>query len=361
MNKKRTTLIGAFLIGAIVISAVGMALFFGGSLGQSKTRAVMVFRGNVTGLEVGTPVQFRGMKIGEVKRVRTVYQPDSKAVLFPVYAEFTGKIEIPGYERTADKDGVRAAWINAMVERGLRAQLQTKSFVTGQQMIMLDFVDDNEAVLSKIEPELLEIPTVRSPNETLVDSFRELPVREIVAQVQTLVANMNKLMVASDGAPGVLPQTLRDIAQLAQALGQQTPRLTNELSLTGKEVRETLGVARQSLLQLNQTVASVQTQLDQIAPDVQAGLKEVRQLGQQAQAGLAAFEGSLRRAEGTLNRMDTSLQQLDFVLSEDAPLGAGLSSTLKQIEEASRSLRYATDRWQRQPNSILFGSPGTSP
>lgn len=113
-NQRRYALIGGFVVGALIIAAIGIAVFFGGGFGRGRLAAVMVFRGNVTGLEVGTPVQFRGMKVGEVERVRTIYDP-ADSVLFPVYAEFTGTIEVPGNEQRPSAD-VRTAWLREMME-----------------------------------------------------------------------------------------------------------------------------------------------------------------------------------------------------------------------------------------------------
>ena len=211
ISSRRYAWIGLFVVGSLLIAAVGIALFMGGGFGRTKVDVLMVFHGTVTGLELGTPVQFRGMKIGEVKRVRTIYDPESKQVLFPVYAEFTGTIEIPGYDSKKSTGGVRSAWIAGMVERGLRAQLQTKSFVTGQQMIMLDFATDSGPQFSDIEKDMLEIPTKRSPNEAIVDALTELPVREIVFEGQKLLAQVNRLMLTPSGTPGPLPQNAQPV------------------------------------------------------------------------------------------------------------------------------------------------------
>jgi paraquat-inducible protein B len=248
-----------------------------------------------------------------------------------------------------------------MVERGLRAQLQTKSFVTGQQMIMLDFVDDNEAVYSKIEGDLLEIPTVRSPNEALVDTVRELPVREIVVQAQGLLSNMNRLMAGEAGKPGVLPQTLAQFAQTAKALETRLPLLTTELQSTTREIRETLASARTALEGLNKTATTIAQRTDALGAQLDTGVRDFSSLAQRAQSSLGQFDRSLGRIEQSLGRMDSSLAQLDFALSEDAPLGSGLNQTMRQIEAASRSLRFMSDALQRQPNSLVFGAPVEKP
>ncbi len=370
MKSNRFALIGAFLIGALVIVAIAFALFFGGALGKTKSRAVMVFRGNVTGLEVGTPVQFRGMKIGEVKRVRTIYNPEDRQVLFPVYAEFTGTIEVPGYEKSSDAPGVRDAWLSGMVQRGLRASLQTKSFVTGQQMIMLDFEEDKPPVFSKIEPTLLEIPTMISPNESLVETFKELPVREIVIEGRQMLNSINALMVDAQGKPGPLPVMLRQIATLGQSIDIKVPLLSSELVATSKEARETLASAKNAIGNFSQTTSAIGSRADKLGATVDSSAKEFSQLTQRVQESLVVFDKSLAKVESSLARIDQSLGvldrgvgsaektlgQIEFALTDDSGLNYGLTKGLDEMALAAKSLRHAVDMISRKPSSLLLGN-----
>jgi paraquat-inducible protein B len=370
MKSNRFALIGAFLIGALVIVAIAFALFFGGALGKTKSRAVMVFRGNVTGLEVGTPVQFRGMKIGEVKRVRTIYNPDTRQVLFPVYAEFTGTIEVPGYEKSSDAPGVRDAWLSGMVQRGLRASLQTKSFVTGQQMIMLDFEEAKEPVFAKVEPSLLEIPTTISPNESLVETFKELPVREMVIEGRQMLNNINALMVDAQGKPGPLPRSLVQITSLAQSLDQRLVDISKELVAATKDARTTLATTQDALLSFKQTSNLVGTKADSLGNAFESNSKDIAQLTRKMGDSLSAFEKTLAKVEGSLSKVDQSLitidrgignaektlDQVGFILSDDSPLGHGLAKSLEEVSAAAKSLRHTVDAINRKPNSLLFGS-----
>ena len=300
-NQKRYAMIGAFVVGALIIASIGVAVFFGGGFGKGKLRALMVFRGNVTGLEIGTPVQFRGMKIGEVKRVRTIYNPEDKHVLFPVYAEFTGTIEVPGYERKSAAN-IRTAWLHEMVERGLRAQLQTKSFVTGQQMIMLDFVDENAPVYTRLETDLLEIPTVRSPNEKIVETIRELPVRELVVDGQKLLANVNALLSDPDGKPGPLTSALTDLASASRSLEKRLPEVTDELLATGGEVRKTLAGARGALNTVADASGRIQRQIDKSGGNFDAGVRDIQALAQSAQRTIAQVDQVMARVEQSMGR-----------------------------------------------------------
>jgi paraquat-inducible protein B len=370
MKSNRFALIGAFIIGALCIGAVAFALFFGGSFGKSKSRAVMVFRGNVTGLEVGTPVQFRGMKIGEVKRVRTIYNPVDRQVLFPVYAEFTGTIEVPGYEKSSDAPGVRDAWLSGMVQRGLRASLQTKSFVTGQQMIMLDFEEVKPPVFAKIEPTLLEIPTTISPNESLVETFKELPVREMVIEGRQMLNNINQLMVDAQGKPGPLPMVLKQIAELSQTIEAKIPTLSNEILLTTKETRATLVSARGAINSLAQTSTMIGARTEKLGNTLELGVKDFSSLTGRVQDSLNAFDKTLAKAENSMLRIDQSLAVLDrgigstentlgkieFALSDDSAIGYGLAKSLEEVSAAAKALRQTVEAIKRKPNSLLIGN-----
>lgn len=353
-NQRRYALIGGFVVGALIIAAIGIAVFFGGGFGRGKLTAVMVFRGNVTGLEIGTPVQFRGMKIGEVKRVRTIYDPADKNVLFPVYAEFTGTIEVPGHERRPATD-VRTAWLHEMVERGLRAQLQTKSFVTGQQMIMLDFVDENAPVYTRIETGLLEIPTVRSPNEQIVETIRELPVREMILDGQKLLANLNALLADSEGKPGPLTAALHDLATVSRSVGERVPQIADELLLSSGELRTALGGARKALNSVATAAGRMQTQVDRAGERFDAGVTDFQSLSQSARNSLTQADQVMARVERSMGRVETALARLEYNLSEDAPLGHSLTSGLTEITAAAHSLRSTLDGLSRRPESLIFG------
>lgn len=364
-GSRRYAWVGLFVVGALLIAAVGAALFFGGGFGRATTRALMVFRGNVTGLEVGTPVQFRGMKIGEVKRVRTIYDPDSKQVLFPVYAEFTGVIEIPGYENRAGSAGIRSAWIAEMVDRGLRAQLQTKSFVTGQQMIMLDFVTDDGPQLTKIEKDILEIPTARSPNEAIVDALRELPVRQIVFEGQKLIEYVNGLMQDVNGRPGPLPRMIEQFAETGQLFKQAVPQLSSELRSAAQELKLTLAQTRSSLAAFSRATNTFDQQAVRLSDGLSTTLTDVQTLSRALQQSAGQAEQNLsqsmarvgNRLEESLVRLDRSLSRLDFSLSDDSTTGAALNSSLNEAARAAQALRQAVDALNRRPNNLLFGHP----
>ena len=135
-------LIGAFVLGAIALIVAGIVVLGGGKLFQRRTPVVMFFQGSVTGLSVGSPVNFRGVRVGQVTNVYIRYQPDGNPSMeIPVLADLTGNnVQIVG--PAAERKEIRRAsaeQLRLLVEQGLRAQLALPSLVTGQATISLDF------------------------------------------------------------------------------------------------------------------------------------------------------------------------------------------------------------------------------
>ena len=86
MSKRaNTTAIGAFVIGAIALTLTAVVLLGTGQFFNERVVVVTVFEGSVTGLEVGSPVEFRGVPVGTVKSIKALYDPDRTSFVIPVF------------------------------------------------------------------------------------------------------------------------------------------------------------------------------------------------------------------------------------------------------------------------------------
>src|SRR5512135_2362494 len=137
MSKKASkTLIGAFVLGAVVLIVAGVVVFGGGKFFKKTIKYVMFFDGSVKGLQVGAPVTFRGVKIGEVTDMVLRFDPSNLAVMIPVYVEIDP-------EKFLGSDTLKKAkpgqYYRALLDKGLKARLELQSFVTGLLMIGVDF------------------------------------------------------------------------------------------------------------------------------------------------------------------------------------------------------------------------------
>ena len=81
------TLIGVFVIVAIGL-VVGAILILGsGRFFRHYPKYVMYFESSVKGLSIGSPVVFRGVKVGSVTDISMDFNPSDLSILIPVYVE----------------------------------------------------------------------------------------------------------------------------------------------------------------------------------------------------------------------------------------------------------------------------------
>ncbi|MEZ4333222.1 MAG: MlaD family protein [Myxococcota bacterium] len=103
---------------------------------KRRSRFLVYFDRSVAGLAAGSPVEFRGIEIGEVQDVELARDPETGAIRIPVVIEI--EVSRLGLEKGQDE----LDYLAQQVERGLRARLATQNILTGQQAVDFDFVDD---------------------------------------------------------------------------------------------------------------------------------------------------------------------------------------------------------------------------
>src|SRR5207249_7380999 len=107
--------------------------------------------GSLGWLDVGAPVEIRGVKIGTVTRIRLF----AKRQQIGVYVNIDPSLLPRGTEL---KDNVER--VQDLIKQGLRAQLQTQSLLTGQLLVYLDYFPNSPIELTHLDPAVPEIPTV---------------------------------------------------------------------------------------------------------------------------------------------------------------------------------------------------------
>ena len=137
MNKKASpTLIGAFVVGAIVLIVIAVIALGSGRLFRQTKRFVLYFPGEVNGLHVAAPVKFRGVEIGSVKEILLQLEPDMKVRRIPVIIEVDlEKITSRGASGPILQD---PKMFKPAIDEGMRGQLRTESLVTGVLYVGID-------------------------------------------------------------------------------------------------------------------------------------------------------------------------------------------------------------------------------
>ena len=328
MSKKASkSLIGAFVIGAIALIIAGVVIFGSGKLFAPVKKFVMVFEGSVKGLNVGSAVTFRGVKIGVVTDIQLRVNPKDLTAVIPVYVEIDPrKITVPEEYKSLVK-GTKYAFINPLIEKGLKAQLQTQSFVTGQLVVNVDFYPDKPTKLADVDKKYPEIPTIPSTSQEIVKRLEELPINEIADNLKDTLAGMKKIVNSPEltGSIASLHQTLKDTDKLVVNLDGRVGPLVTDL-------RSTLDAARVTLANIEKAFS----------------MKE----GVPAQLG-----ETMKKADTALEQAEKTLATIQVTAHDTSSVGYEFKRTLKELSDALRSIRFLADYLDRHPESLLRGKP----
>jgi paraquat-inducible protein B len=244
VKKANPTVIGAFVLGALALVAVAVMALGGARLFTPKQRVVSFFEGSVKGLTVGSPVNFRGVKVGSVDRIVLQFDPGSLEPRIPVYMTLLpDSVKLIG---TGEKGS--AIPFSAYIEKGLRAKLSIDSLVTGQLVVDLDFRPDVPAVFhgARDTPHP-EIPSMKSDFDVLKDQLAQLPLRQLADDVKGMVESFRVLAKGTDGTLGIVGEELKATALTTRRTLEEAQRTIATLDKTLKSFERTSEQARQSI------------------------------------------------------------------------------------------------------------------
>jgi paraquat-inducible protein B len=234
-----------------------------------KEQYVLFFKGSVRGLSVGAPVEFRGIRIGQVTDLNLQFNSETYRFDIPVMVEIEpGRIEILGDDLPENENG---GVIGQLVEKGLRGQLKTGSLLTGQLFVDLDFQEETAPVTLARQGDFWIIPTVPTPLDALANRLKAFlaqvetwPIEQLGADVGEAIRSLKTLMASED-----LQQSLDHIEKTLNNLEAATRRLNRELLPQAEGVIGKAG----DLVERN---APLYLDLKQLLQEVSAAARAVR-------------------------------------------------------------------------------------
>jgi len=311
-----TVAIGGFVVGAALIF-FGLVFYLSGNvLGKDTYPVVMVFDGSVKGLKVGAPVAFKGVQIGEVTRISLVLDTDSYAVIMPVEVRINDR-RIRKVGSNQDEDSFRH-----LLKRGMRAQLQLQSLLTGLLYIQLDFHPQSEANYIAYESELEQVPTIPTDMERLSRNLEELDFGKLLDGIQATIHGMD--VIINDPQTRALAGNLNETLD---ALAQLSTRLSTEIDKVSPGLNQLISSTDQTVQQINRDL-----------PKLTASAQE-----------------SLEQLSAALGAAQTTLGNIDYTLSDDSAVLYDVRKAANEIGGAGRALQSLAETLETQPESLLKG------
>lgn len=256
------------------------------------TTFALRFDSTVRGLEVGAPVEYRGIRLGTVKAIELGADPRGEHILLPVVLVDIEPQRLEMYDTVAGSERADAELDELLIDpvtrarkqvedHGLRARLQTGNLLTGKLFVDLDFYPDAPSATVKQTGVYPEIPTMPSSFEGILGGIQQLLNKLEKADLETTLANLNELLVSTK--------------TLMAMLSKDVPALSGELN------------------------------------------------------------GTLVAARDTIGKAAAALQTLNSAASPSGEIGSELEATLKEVSAAARSIRLMADYLERHPEALLKG------
>jgi paraquat-inducible protein B len=266
---------------------------------------VIRFGGTVRGLIVGAPVEIRGIRIGDVRRIRLEYLPDTNTFVVPVEIELQPRLFPSGGPapppRTSEETYAAA---DALVQRGLRARLMYTQPLGGNPVIALDIQPGAAPAHLDRSGAIPVLPAGPSPREVVAEQLRPLIEKIANAPVDKMITDLQTSMAA-----------LKEL-------------------ITGPELRGALDELRAASAELREAAARFGTKSDALVDNLNQ---------------------TVRNAQRVINRTGQTLATVDYQLGDRSPLLADVRGLLQQLQGAARSMRLMADYLERNPNALLTG------
>lgn len=344
--------IGIFVILATALLLIAVVLFGSGLFAHGRLRFETYFNESITGLTVGSPVELRGVRIGQVESIMfagTAYdvpRVDGKLSGFEPFVRvvfFVPAETMPHFavERT---DAV----FEQMISRGLRVRV-TSNILTGQAYLEANYLDPRRFPVLEVPwtPEHTYIPSAPSELTTLKDSLDKIVVRLQEIDFEGLVESFRQTLVAIEKAAA--DADLARVSEEATGLLAEARQKVDALDTAGIS-----DAAHRLLVSLDQVVADAN--VSELSDEAKRFIAEVRVTNDSLQRLLAAPEG----VSGEMNlpavvaRLNRALSSIDRLITTERP---EIEVIIANFREISDNLRDLSENLRARPSELLFSKP----
>ena len=255
------------------------------------------FDHTIRGLSVGAPIEFRGVKVGEVVDFSLIEHADNSEFTIPIFIKIEPeRFQIIGSDVKTEND-LNTDTLERLVNNGLRAQLQSGNILTGELFIDLNLHKDVPSVKLKKENGYYVLPSIPATMESLK------------SDVKSLLSNLSAIPFKDIGTE--LHSTIAEIRK--------------ELNLTLKDLR------LKTLPNVNNTILSTKS----LIKNSNTFVKSTNTLMQDTSKLVKSTKKHYIDANGQINKK--------------------LIKLLNELTKTSRSVKSLTDYLERHPESIIQG------
>lgn len=305
--ERHYTRLGFFVVVGLVV-AIATGLFFVERMRRRAVFELVTFTTeNVSGLDVSSPVRYRGLPVGRVSGVRVHPAVDAIEIDFDVFRDRLAEV------------GARVTRVESLaIYPSLRAQIIGNP-VTGEAYLNIDALSNPPPPMAlKFRPSRTYVPSVPSPMSALRDRLPEVLERteQTLRTLRDIVAKVPDSLERSDRFFTNVEQIMResDLPHLSASARTFFTTTSGQIGAATTDLEKALGAS-----------GSLAT----LAEEARAALKD------------ADLPGSKEAARDALDRTGAAADEL--------------RRSLPAIRETLAQLRDLARRLDEQPESVVYG------
>jgi len=327
-TKVSPTVVGFFVLGAMLLGIIALLSLGSFNFLTKPQRFMVYFDESVSGLDLGSPVKFQGVRVGRVAQVNVTYDTSTQQSVVAVLCEFNRNI-------LTEPDGspidlTDRGELEGLIAAGMRAELGILGLATGLLYVELDMKDP------------VEYPV---PARDLVPvDFAIIPaapsaISEFQASLGQILNNIKDVDLA--GLATEMHGLLRDTRDQIQNL--DTTTISTEIASTARAYRE---------IAESPQIPSILTNLDGALTDLRTTLEGIDNSIEPTATELAL---TLQRLRENLDSLEDATNNASRFITAQSGLGTEAADALRQLGEAARAVGRLADFLERNPNALLTG------
>jgi ABC-type transporter Mla subunit MlaD len=390
--------IGLFVLAALTLIVVAIVLFGAGLFASEKLHVESYFADSITGLSVGSPLEFRGVQVGQVEQIGFVGSEYSLDPNTAAGARFASCVRVvSGVLRSKLPEPMyphAEALLSRMVGHGLRVRVSS-NLLTQQAYLEADLLDPNRFPAEPVpwQPKYPVIPSAPGEFTTMKDSIDKILTQLQAIDAKGLADSLEKVFTSLNTAI-----TEADIAQLSKdahgllrisqqkvealemakinAAAQQFLASLNQavdeanVPQLSRQIRGILAQMDQKLSavdaeRINADLERLLTSLDRAVVDAnvpalsgqtQIFIAELRTTNQYLQQLFAIPEGVPRplNVPEAVAKLNQTLVNFNALVSTERP---GIERVLNDLREITDSLKELISTVEQNPSELLFSKP----
>ncbi|RMG18366.1 MAG: MCE family protein [Planctomycetota bacterium] len=331
--------LGLFVVLGHLVAFVALVALGASRFDTPYVPFVTYFDESVQGLEVGSPVKFRGVQVGTVSRIAVAPDRRRVEVECAVDVSVLERLGLRSPEGEPDPDA-------PFVPEDLRVQLVSAG-ITGVKFLQADFFDPAQYP----PPELPFIPppnyvpsvasTLKSLEESVLVVLARLP--ETIERVDAVLDRGRALL--DDAEVRALSQRARSALERGEGAARAAEEALTELRAVVREadVPGLSRAARSSADRLEALLARTDRLLERV--EKEGGLL----------SDLEAAGAGLRSLDGAVASVHSTSEAVGDAARDARGLGPRLEATLAAVEEAADALRRLATTLERDADMLIKG------